>query len=128
MVHPTTHDDTSIQSSSSHATRSSTQEAPLSQEEIEKKPWKHIGYRGYADFLASENDFFIVRRFAALNTRVALALQDQVTVLEEKLSNLDREYSRRDAEDRHNGSFRDDFEERIALVEAIGEKLMKYSA
>lgn len=100
---------------------------PLTEEEIETKPWKYIGYKGYSDFIASENDFYIVRRFASLNTRVSLALQDQVTVLEEQLDELDKQYSRRDAEDLHNGTFRDDREDRTALVEKISEKLMKYS-
>ncbi|KAH9224690.1 hypothetical protein DL95DRAFT_254615, partial [Leptodontidium sp. 2 PMI_412] len=97
----------------------------LTPEEVEKKPWKYIGYRGYADFIASENDFYIVRRFAALNTRAALALQDRVSVLEEQLEELDRTYSRRDAVDVHNGSFRDDQEERSELMCEIVEALTK---
>ena len=110
--------------SSSH---SLSLEPPLTEQEIETKPWKYIGYKGYASFIASENDFYIVRRFASLNTRIALALQDQVSVLEEELEALDARYSTRDAEDLHNGSFRDDQEDRAALVERIAENLMKYS-
>ncbi|KAG4436525.1 hypothetical protein IFR05_007999 [Cadophora sp. M221] len=102
-------------------------EPPLTPEEIEKKPWKYIGYRGYSDFIASENDFYIVRRFAALNTRAALALQDKVSVLEEQLEDLDRTYSRRDTVDVHNGSFRDDQEERSELMSEIIEALTKYT-
>jgi hypothetical protein len=112
----------------STSTRNSIQEAPLTEEEIEKKPWKYIGYKGYSNFIASENDFYILRRFASLNARVALTLQDQISVLEEQLDDLDKLCSRRDAEDLHNGSFRDDREERTALVEVIYEKLTKYSA
>ncbi len=112
----------------STSARSSIQEAALTQEEIEKKPWKYIGYRGYSDFISSENDFYIIRRFGALNARVTLALQDQVSVMEEQLKNLDSEFSRRDAADVHNGSFRDDQAERKRLVEEIGDVLMKYSS
>jgi hypothetical protein len=112
----------------STSTRNPVPEVPLTKEEIEKKPWKYIGYRGYADFIASENDFYILRRFASLNSRVALSLQDQISVLEEQLDDLDKHCSRRDAEDLHNGSFRDDRKERTALVEVIYEKLTKYSA
>jgi hypothetical protein len=112
----------------STSTRNLVPEVLLTKEEIEKKPWKYIGYRGYADFIASENDFYILRRFASLNSRVALSLQDQISVLEEQLDDLDKHCSRRDAEDLHNGSFRDDREERTALVEVIYEKLTKYSA
>jgi hypothetical protein len=111
----------------STSTRNSIQEAPLTKEEIEKKPWKYIGYKGYSDFIASENDFYILRRFASLNARVALALQDQISLLEEQLDDLDKHCSRRDAEDLHNGTFRDDREERMALVEVIYEKSAKYS-
>jgi hypothetical protein len=111
----------------STSTRNSVLEAPLTKEEIEKKPWKYIGYKGYSDFIASENDFYILRRFASLNARVALTLQDQISVLEEQLDDLDQHCSRRDVEDLHNGSFRDDREERAALVEMIYEKLTKYS-
>src|SRR4051812_48737888 len=103
-------------------------EPPLTPEEVEKKPWKYIGYRGYADFIASENDFYIVRRFAALNTRAALALQDKVSVLEEQLEDLDRSFGRRDAVDIHNGSFRDDQEGRSVLMGEIIEALTKYSS
>ena len=68
-----------------------------------------------------------MRQFASLNTRIALAPQDQVSVLEEKLEALDARYSRCDAEDLHNGSFRDDREDRAALVENIVERLIIYS-
>ena len=114
-------------SQASNSSQSLEEPTPLTEEEIEAKPWKYIGYKGYADFISSENDFYIVRRFGSLNTRIALALQDQVSVLEEQLNELDKEYSRRDAQDLHNGSFRDDREDRTTLVEVICEKLMKYS-
>jgi len=96
-------------------------------EEIERKPWKYIGYKGYAEFIASDNDFYIMRRFRALNARVALALQDELAILEEKLDKLDKHYSKREAEDLHNGSFRDDREDRTELVSTIREKLIQYS-
>jgi hypothetical protein len=99
----------------------------LTAEEIEEKPWKYIGYRGYSEFIASENDFYILRGFRSLNTCVALAHQDQITVLEERLKTLDIEYGRRDAEDRHNGSFRSDRDDRTELVDLIAEKLLIYS-
>lgn len=112
----------------SSSTRSVTPEAPLTQEEIERKPWKYIGYRGYANFISSENDFYIVRRFGALNVRVVLALQDQVSVLEEQLKDLDQDYSGRSAVDIHNGSFRNDRDQRTQLLGEIAEALMKYSS
>lgn len=128
-INPTTPPSSNQQSTDRQSTYSNflPEEPLVTEQEIETKPWKYIGYKGYSSFIASDNDFYIVRRFAALNTRIALALQDEVTVLEEELSELDARYSRRDAEDLHNGSFRDDREDRTALVEKIGEKLLKYS-
>lgn len=91
----------------SHAGTETT-EIPPTEEQIDRKPWKYIGYKGYAEFIASDNDFYIVRQFASLNARVTVALQDQVCVLEAQLDEFDKGYSRRDAEDLHNGWFRDD--------------------
>lgn len=102
-------------------------EPQLTGEEIEQKPWKYIGYKGYSEFIASENDFYVLRGFRSLNTRIALALQDQITVLEQKMEQLDTQYSRRHAEDLHNGSFRYDRDDRAALLEAIASKLSLYS-
>jgi len=109
------------------STRSNQTELDLTEEEIAEKPWKYIGYKGYSSFLASEKDFYILRRFTSLNIRVSLALQDQVVLLEEQLEELDSEYSRRSAEDLHNGSFRCDREDRAELLEKIALKLSQYS-
>ena len=56
-----------------------------------------------------------------------MALQDQIAILETNLDELDAQYSKRDAEDLHNGSFRDDREDRTKLIEKITTKLAKYS-
>lgn len=114
-------------SRNSSSTSRPADESPLTTKEIELKPWKYIGYRGYSEFISSENDFYILRGFKALNSRIALAQQDQIVVLEERLKELDAEYSRRDAEDRHNGSFRGDRRDRTELVDLIAEKLSIYS-
>ena len=68
-----------------------------------------------------------MRRFAALSTRAALALQDEVVLLEERFENLEKRYCRRDAENEHNGSLRKDREERRELMHEIVEALTKYS-
>jgi hypothetical protein len=99
----------------------------LMQAEVDEKPWKYIGYKGYSEFLASENDFFILRRFSSVSIRIALWLQDQVTVLEEKLEDLDKKYSRKDAVDTNNGSFREDEDDRAAVLSQLREKLVQYS-
>lgn len=105
----------------------SSRNVGLSQMELDEKPWKYIGYRGYTEFLASENDFLIFRRFTSASTRVALMLQHQMSVLEEELNQLDITYSRRNAVDVNNGSFRDDEDDRLQVIENLRVKLLEYS-
>jgi len=47
------------------------------------KPWKYIGCKVFSRWVASDSSFFILYRFGALNTRVALSLQDEIVQLEE---------------------------------------------
>jgi hypothetical protein len=103
--------------SSSCPTRPSVESQVLTQKELDEKPWKYIGYKGYSSFLASENDFLVFRRFGSISTRIALRLQDKVRVLEEELSLCDRELSKKEAEDVHNGSFRQEQDARERILE-----------
>ncbi|KAI0545138.1 hypothetical protein F4679DRAFT_562196 [Xylaria curta] len=103
-----------------------TIEEPLP-EEVQKQPWKYVGYRRYAEFISSDSDLLIFRRFGILNARVGLFLQDKISVMEQKLTNLDREFSRRDADPVNNGSFRDDIEERETLLNEISYGLDRYN-
>jgi hypothetical protein len=80
--------------------------------------------------MASDQAFFIVRRFGNLNTRVLLAMQDEIAALEEHLNFMDEEYSRRNySDDVDNGTFRDEaFSDRRDLIQRVlPEKLAKYS-
>ncbi|KAK7927862.1 phytase [Apiospora marii] len=99
-----------------------------SEHEIQAKPWKYVGYRGYSEFLASEDDLLVFRRFSVLNTRVLLSLQDKVCELEQKLLEIDKKYSKRDVEDFNNGTFRDDLPEREELLEEIAGALSRYNS
>jgi len=99
----------------------------LSQHEVDQKPWKYIGYKGYCDFIASENDFFVVRRFSAVSVRIALRLQDQVTILEDRLKKLDKAYSRREADDVNSGTLRDEADDRLKVLDELKEKLVEFS-
>jgi hypothetical protein len=93
------------------------------------KIWKEIGYRGLSAFLASDNDFLTFRRFGRLNARLLLYLQDEITVLEEKLEKLEEEHMVDSAEDVHHGSFRKEaLPERKYLLEEIKVKILEYSA
>ncbi len=100
----------------------------LTQQEVDQKPWKYIGYKGYCEFIASENDFFVVRRFSAVSVRIALRLQDQVTILEDRLKELDKAYSRKDADDVNSGTLRDEADDRLKVLDELKEKLVEFSA
>ncbi|KAI0881853.1 uncharacterized protein GGS22DRAFT_191575 [Annulohypoxylon maeteangense] len=97
------------------------------EEDILRKPWKYIGYKGYSSFLASEDEFFILRRFNTLNVRIALSLQDEISWLENKLSEIDQGYSRRDVVDINNGTLRDDQNDRAELLNRIIPKIRYYN-
>lgn len=101
-----------------------------SAEDAAGAPWKYTGYRVFARWMAAEQELFIVRRFGALNTRVILALQDEITQFEQRLDMIDMEYSRKARDlSTNNGSFRSDqSEERRELIQDIlPSKLLKYS-
>ncbi|KAF8849149.1 hypothetical protein BDZ45DRAFT_708960 [Acephala macrosclerotiorum] len=96
-------------------------------EEIKKQPWKYIGYKDYASWVASSNTFFHVRKFATLNARVILSLQGEVSVLEERLRALDALYSSKESGIINNGSFRDDLQaDRIQTMRDLRQKLFEY--
>lgn len=117
----------------------------LTQDEIDEKAWyvghrrtpfsctnllpprKYTGYRGFTSFVASDPDFFVVRRFDRLNARVLLTLQDNLSLLEERLEVLDGNLSAKNAGDVNNGSVRDDIPDRAALLSEMCNKLKDYS-
>lgn len=79
-----------------------------SQKEINKKPWKYLGYRSFSQFVSSDNDLFVLRRFGTLSARVLLALQDQLSQVEEQLEALGEHHRRNDVQDIRNASFREE--------------------
>jgi hypothetical protein len=52
----------------------------------DKAPWKYTGYRIFSRWMATDNDFLIVRRFGNLNARIILSMQDDIVQLEEQLN------------------------------------------
>ena len=99
-----------------------------SQTDIDEKPWKYIGYRYFASFVASDNDFFVLRRFSALSARVLLGLQDQLSRLEDNLEVLEERAREKAAPDVHNGSFRQETQEdREDLICQAQRLLREYS-
>jgi len=107
---------------------SSEKEEMITDPHRTKKPWKYVGYRGFCEFIASDDDFFVLRRFSALTSRVLLALQDELVELETQLSFLESRLSDQSAPDVHNGSFRQETQSsRLKLVREIDNKLRAYS-
>ncbi|KAI0197873.1 hypothetical protein F4808DRAFT_437863 [Astrocystis sublimbata] len=96
-------------------------------DEIQLQPWRYISYKRYAEFLSSDGDLLIFRRFGALNARIGLLLQDRVSELEERLAALEKEYSR-DSDPINSGSLRDDMPERQDLLNEITCQLSQYNA
>ncbi|KAI1339125.1 hypothetical protein F5Y15DRAFT_424216 [Xylariaceae sp. FL0016] len=95
-------------------------------EEVQKQPWRFIGYEGYARRIALDDDLLIVRRFPSLNARVTLRIQDKVVALEQRLRETDFKY--RDAADPvNNGSLRDDKPDRDDLMDELELALMRYN-
>ncbi|KAF2109647.1 hypothetical protein BDV96DRAFT_502346 [Lophiotrema nucula] len=106
------------------------QEAPKvvdTPDDYSRKQWKYVGYRGFCDFVASDNDFFILRRFSKIATRSLLALQDDLVELENQLKILEGRSMQKAGPDVHHGSFRQEtHDERAALIEEMQVKLRNY--
>ncbi len=100
---------------------------PPSKAEIEEKPWKYLGYPGFATWGASSKDAFVLRRFNAVHTRVILYMQDQIVRKEEELEALDR-WCKIRPDDIDNGTFRYDMEpRRNAILDDLRVRLKEYS-
>lgn len=65
-----------------------------SDSESERQPWKEDGYPALCAWMASSNDFFIIRRFTRTSARVLLWLQEEIARKERKLDAMD-DFSRR---------------------------------
>lgn len=78
-------------------------------------------------WMASDDDFFVVRRYGKLGARIALYLQDQVAELEEQLNQQDRYCEDPAQGDWDNGTFRkDDNAKRKQIMEALSIRLERY--
>jgi hypothetical protein len=92
-----------------------------------QKLWKFIGYRAFCKLVASDDDFFVLRKFSVLTSRVLLCLQDELSELEGELEAIEEDLMAKSAQDRHNGRFRGDLEERRDIVDKIDKRLRAYN-
>ena len=73
---------------------------------------------------ASDDDFFVVRRFGELSARVLLRLQDRIVEIEEELQRMDEWCRTNDAD---NGTFRGDpIDGRKLLMDEVTSRLEQY--
>ncbi|PMD52381.1 uncharacterized protein K444DRAFT_573140 [Hyaloscypha bicolor E] len=99
------------------------------QYDLEQRPWKYLGYRVFSRWVASTDAFLIVRQFSTLNARIILALQDDISLLEQQLDTIERKYSEVGPDDYNNGSFRQEiFMDRKILLDKIFIALEKYNS
>ena len=87
---------------------------------------KYVGYKEFAKFVSSSDDFFAVRRFDRVHCRLLLRLQDQISELEEQLDLLDSKLSDRECEDVDNGTVRSDRKEREDILNSLYAAVGKY--
>lgn len=94
-------------------------------------PWKYDGYRSFCRFMASGDDFFIIRRFQDLNARTILWMQDRIVQFEEDLKRIDQMVEDADlSHNLRNDSFRWDrtwVPERHTRMEELSSLLHHYS-
>jgi hypothetical protein len=80
--------------------------------------------------MASDDDFFIIRRFQSLNANVILYMQDRISQIEERLKEIHENNENSTDEKRKNSSFRWDMQnepERDRLMCELTGLLHHYS-
>lgn len=93
-----------------------------------RHPWRDDGYPSLAKWMASSEDFFILRRFGSLNARVLLLMQDRIVELERDLHDIDEEARRAPDEMADSSTLRDDpQEQRLATLDKLIPILREYS-
>ena len=88
----------------------------------------HQGYESFSDFVSSDPDFFIFRRFENINVRIILWLQDQIIQREERLDALHKGATH--DPNQGNGSLREDAKSRKEcdmLMNELSRLVHRYS-
>ncbi|OBT62557.1 hypothetical protein VE03_07366 [Pseudogymnoascus sp. 23342-1-I1] len=130
---PTTDAPTNVSTTSDQTHVLTALDDPTDQE-IANNPWKYAGYPQFSRWVASDQAWFITRRFSTLNARIILLLQDKIVELEEKLNMYDEFSSQsdevmQDSNDTHNGSFRLDREsQRTRVLDDLVVAVAKYNS
>lgn len=94
-------------------------------------PYKAQGYQEFSKWMASENDFFVFRRFESLNANTMLWMQYRISELERRLEEIHQEIKDSKISDNlKNSSFKWDGKWRPERTRIMGELsgiLLQYS-
>ena len=88
------------------------------------------GYRTFSKWMASDDDFFVVRKFGSVSARCALLMQDRIQNLSrelEKQDNLCESYGQHSGEFRGPDGRNDFTDRRHQLLDEITWRLDQYS-
>jgi hypothetical protein len=85
---------------------------PYTRVDASQAPLGHPGYPEFTSFVASDQAFFILRRFSRLSARVLLALQDEIVQLETRLDEIEKCLAHPNLPHVQNGTFRNDTDDK----------------
>lgn len=90
--------------------------------------WQYHGYPALSRWMASANDFFILRRFSPLQARSLLYLQNEIAQLDRSLNDWDMYAKKRPKGTGQSGSLSEDpCTERTSLIKKAIPLLQQYS-
>lgn len=113
----------------SASTTTSTDPTPSTLEKQPNEPWKTHGYPELTRWMASSNDFLVLRRFSRVGARVTLKLQDELVRMEDQLRQMDDFASNQPEGCGGSGSYRlDEGSPRDRLLEEMASRLREYCA
>lgn len=95
--------------------------------EKQNSAWLYYGYRALSKWMASDHEFFVLRRYSAMNARCLLFLQNEIAKKEKRLAFLDGESMRAPPGLSGCDSFDDDpFPERNTIILEVATLLQQY--
>jgi hypothetical protein len=103
----------------------------MNEKSSSSNPWKHEGYQKFSEWMASDDDLFVFRRFANVNARIILWMQNQIAKKEDYLEKIHKTIVESPPE---KGWRNDSFEwdatnliERDALMRELSALVLHYS-
>ena len=80
----------------------------VTDEEKHTHAYQYHGYPALSEWMASSNDFYVLRKFATVSARTLLYLQDEIAQLEKELGQLDEQTRMEEMGKGMSGSFKRD--------------------